>query len=638
LATACSATNTPELEVRNYGNNTVSSARIQLSVNGSLVETKDFTLSLDDLESAIVSFTPITVSTGNNSIDFTILLTNGVADGKSANNAISQSFFVSESIATPFSQDFSTPPSGWVIQNPDQLITWQLANAPKETGSNTALMLNFNQYEESYGEFDIVLSPVFDLSSAGAALLSFDVSHAQYSGSNDQLRVVVLKNCEPLSSGTTVYNKVGATLKTTTSTNEFFVPDGAGDWRKESLNLSSFLGEGQVQLAFIGINDWGNNLYLDNITLVTSEFEDLALVSMVSPSLVTCSSEISPRIRVQNAGTIAIENFKVEYVVNNLPLQVAEFNYSPADAETIEVELPEITLNEGTNLITITITEPNGVADQTPDNNSQTFTVIVNSESDRIPLREDFENTFTPAWTLVGASWDTTATNYGNSLYFNSYPNSNVGEEGWLVSPVLDFSSTTTASMTFDASVGSRAGRKENLLILVSSDCGNTYESDSIIVLSAHALNTPWSPEEESEWEQKVTIDLSDFAGEETVRVAFVVTNQNGNNLFLDNIEFFTTDIPNLEEEVTETYSIYGYNLEDPSQNALKVTFNLAERQDVHYSVVDMLGKVHAEGILKDVLNQTYPLALEQNLRGGMYIVRMKIQGKYVADRIVVAD
>jgi hypothetical protein len=71
--TECSTSLMPAIEVRNYGSNTVTSARIEFKVNGSIVETKDFVLSLTHLQSATLTFSEEIVTTGNNTAAFTIL-------------------------------------------------------------------------------------------------------------------------------------------------------------------------------------------------------------------------------------------------------------------------------------------------------------------------------------------------------------------------------------------------------------------------------------------------------------------------------------------------------------------------------------------------------------------------------------
>jgi hypothetical protein len=642
--TECGTTITPKIEIRNYGSNTASSVKIRVSINGVPVESKDFTPNLSYLQFTQVTFSAALLTSGNNSINFQILQTNGTVDGNASNNTLSSDVFVPESSSIPFAENFNTLPPKWVIQNPDQHTTWQTVAAPKDTPLNKALYLNFFDYDDSYGEQDVFLSPVFDFSTVSIASLTFDVAHARYQNSNDRLKVVVLTNCEDLSSGTVIYDKMGAALATTTSSNgQAFVPTGESQWRKESKNLSAFIGAGHdhIQLAFIGINDWGNNLYLDNISLTTSKLEDVALAGMISPTLVVCEDQLSPTIEVQNVGNVPISNFTVQYALNSTiapPFIVTGLNLQ--DAEVTPVSLPELTLQAGTNKLSITILQPNGVTDETPENNQREFTIVVNKASDRIPLRENFDQSFADRWTIVnpagGMNWQTKATNFNTSLYFNAYSNTNPGDESWLVSPVLDFSGATSASVVFDVSYALRAGRHEQLNLRVSRDCGNTYDSPVNITLPDGNFSNEWTPQKDSDWKKNLTIPLLPYAGESQVRIAFVVTNANGNDLYLDNIEFFTTDTPDTIE-VEQPYSIYGYNLTEPVQSHLKITFNLPQRQSVDYSVIDMMGKYHANGTLNDVLNQTYPLQLEQGLAAGVYVVRIKIGTRYYSSKVLIS-
>jgi hypothetical protein len=548
-------------------------------------------------------------------------------------------FYTFGSVSTPFLENFTTLPADWVIQNPDNLFSWQIASAPDGTVNNKALFMNFSDYEESYGEFDILFSPVIDLSDEQAALLNFDIAHARSASSNDRLKVVVLKNCEPLSAGTTVYDKAGSQLATTLPAGQTFVPSGPEQWRRESVNLKNFVGESQIQLAFVGINDWGNNLYLDNISLITGIFEDLALTEVVSPSLVTCNNVITPRIVIQSAGTFPVTKFTVQYSLNGEtqpPFDVTSIELNSPDE--LEIDLPsDIVLADGTNTLTIALTKTNGVADETPDNNEKSIMIVVNQEADRIPLRENFDDVFQPHWTTVsptgGMNWTTVQTNFTQSLYYHSDDNPVIGEQAWLVSPVLDFSGATSASVVYDISFGTRGGRKDMIRIFASRDCGNTFEAIDTVRLFRQKQTS--IPKNETDWQLNGVTVLNDYVGDEQVRIAFVVNNANGNDVYLDNIEFFTTDTPDLIS-IPKQYAIYGYDRESVLQTDLKITFNLSQRQDVSYAIVDMMGRLHGDGILKDVLNQTWPLEAEEKLKPGVYIVRMEIGGKPVGERILI--
>jgi hypothetical protein len=636
----CSQEVVPQIEIRNYGSNDITSAKIRLTVNGVIVETKDFTLNLQELEASIESFSAVTLNTGFNNVSFDIIQTNGVTDSNDDDNTVSISVLVPETIETPFIENFNTLPDNWTIINEDQGITWQLVNAPSTSPSNEALMLDFYNYEDKQGEVDILLSPVFDLTNDTVASVIFDVAYARYQTSIDRLKVYVITDCSEVYDGTLIFNEGGSGLATAAPTTSNFIPADESEWKKHVININQFLGEDHVQLAFVGINDWGNVLYLDNVGIVTTVMEDVALKRVSSPSIVTCDETPSPRLTVQNLGNKPLQKFTVEYSVNNQTPQKQLFtDMNIAMGEEIEIQLPSVTLTKVVNTIAFTILDPNDSIDDNTENNTAEIKVILNKESDRIPLRENFDTDHSP-WVKVnalnGINWQITETNYANSMYFNSFDNEELNDQAWLVSPSLDFSLWSEASMKFDLSYRSRAGKTENLEIYALTECGNSYEKLNFNFgkLSLQSSSESWLPASEEDW-QKLHVDLSNFAGLKDVRIAFVVTNRNGNNLYIDNIEFFTTSSPNAIA-AENPYALFGYQLDNLPESVLRIKFNLPEKQTVRFMLVDPMGKILSSAILPDMLNQTYTLETGNIRSAGIYFVYLLIGNKQYATRVFI--
>lgn len=641
-ASICSNDIIPVIELRNYGSNTVTAGRVRFILDGLIRETKDFTLSLDPLAATQVAFSPVTLPSGTHGFTFQVLLTNGGTDSESSNDEKSVTVIVPTFGSTPFVENFEAPPTGWIILNPDGQITWEIANAPKETSGNQALKLNYLDYEDKLGELDVFLSPILDLTSAPAATLSFDVAHARYQLSNDRLKVIVLTNCQNIYSGTVVYDKAGDALKTAPPTTQPFVPTGPDQWRKELIDLSAFAGSGSVQLAFVGVNDYGNNIYIDNISFFTEDRTDVSLLRLARPSVVTCEEQIVPSIDIQNAGSEPLNEVTVTYSLNSASAQTVTLgNIGLSFGEEKAIDLPQLTLLPGLNTLSVTLHDPNGVADFNPGDNGQVFTIVVNQSQDRIPLRQNFEDDFLSSWTIVnpfteaGMNWQTIGTNYGQSLYFNSWNNNVRGDESWLVSPVLDFSATDHASMAFDLSSAASALGEERLTILASTDCGSTFSEVSYNFPPPRLEGLEWVPDTPEEWTKDVSVNLNSLAGQSNVRIAFVVRNEQGNNLFIDNLEFFVTADPT-RVEVEGLYSIYGYDLTHPEFSDLKIAFNLPERQHVRFSVINITGQIETDGMLRDVLNQTYPLELPHRLQPGVYFIRLQIGQKFYSTKVLV--
>lgn len=620
----CGTSFTPQIELRNYGNNTITAATIQFKLDGTPVETKSFTLNLGDLETTQVTFSPVSTTAASHSATFTIINTNGTTDGASNNNTLVQDFIIPQKISVPFTETFNSFPSNWILQNPDGGKTWTIAN----TGTGPAIKMDFFNYPDREGETDVLLTPVMDLTAVPAALLVFDVAYARYqSSSNDGLRVVVLTGCSSdLSNGTEIYYKSGSTLQTlTTAVSTTFTPASASQWRTEAINLQDFIGLSEVQLAFISINDYGNNLYLDNIQMKTSNFDDIRLKELARPAAVTCVETQAPRLTLTNTGTSVVNTVQIAYAVNGKDNTSTFTNLNLGMGETTTVVLPAVKLNSGNNTLSFNVTLSGGLVDSNPNDNTLTTIVALNKSTDVIPLRENFEADVSSTWATVSPTGGTTwawSKLTGNAAYtFKGYNTTSIGQAAWLATPVLDFSGAESASMAFDLSYAFRPGSGDRLDILASTDCGVTYSqtvfSATGTAIGSRTQDEAWSPSADSDWTRQF-ITLNALAGEENVRLAFVFTPSNGNNIFLDNIEFFVSD--QQYPAVTESgMAVYPNPM---VTDEVTVAFNLPERADVQLDVINSLGKTLLSTGLSRVLNQTEQIALP-DLQAGTYVVRV---------------
>ncbi|MBK8966015.1 MAG: S8 family serine peptidase [Lewinellaceae bacterium] len=170
-----------------------------------------------------------------------------------------------------FSEDFQSanfPPQGWAVGNPDNEVTWERsATVTGSSGLNTrATYLNCFDYD-GRGEEDYLYMLPVDLNNLPDPGLRFDLAHANYNGDfSDSLRVEVFANCDLNTTPAIIWVKGGPTLATTASTTGPFAPNDDQDWRTEAVDLHSFAGQ-TVIIRFVSVNDYGNNIYLDNIGL-----------------------------------------------------------------------------------------------------------------------------------------------------------------------------------------------------------------------------------------------------------------------------------------------------------------------------------------------------------------------------------
>lgn len=640
----CPGSLVPTVEVRNYGSNDVTTVRIQLSVDGAVKQTKNFGLSLatnpQNPPSVNADFSPVSLTGGTHIFEFRILLTNGITDGEPRNNVVTRTTIVPQTMTTPVLENFTTYPSSWTILNPDSNITWEQAVATNDDDvNNSAMKMDFFSYENNIGEIDMLVTPVIDLSSAPFALFKFDVAYAQFDrSSTDGLRVIVLDNCNPdINQGTVIFDQAGSSLATASPTTDAFTPQSKDEWKTVTYNLASFVGKSNIQIALIGINHYGNNLYVDNVRVLTENYENLTLEKLVAPSPVTNHNNSVPQLQINNAGT-DISSFDITYTANGTSRTV---NYSGdpiSFGETIVVSLPGITLQDGENDLTFEIASPNGRTDADPTDNGITTTLLVDKTTGKIPLRESFEQSVASQWNIInprsGKNWEVIDLDGNKALYVNAYTNTVRNDESWLVSHVLDFSNTEVASLFFDLSYAYRNSRNDLLRVLGSTDGGNTFNtvlfSASGTGLSKTTSAQSWQPTGTASWTRKF-IDLDVLTGEKEVRVAFVFTNGNGNNLYVDNIEIFLSNNPS-PVTITSALAVYP---NPTTTHEVSVTVNLPELSQATLEVVDTMGKTIFSQDAADLLNQTYPLDLP-NATSGMYIVRLRTPGKVYATKLIL--
>ncbi|MEO1049503.1 MAG: choice-of-anchor J domain-containing protein [Bacteroidota bacterium] len=650
----CAGEVAPILEVRNYGTDQLTSTRIRFSMDGFEQETLDFNFSLNNLEITNIAFSPVTFLDGGiHDLQFEILEINGTGDENADNDMIDISVDIPASSTLPLAEEFANIPIDWTITNVDQGFTWELKSAPSITPGNQAMFINFFDYE-NVGEEDIVATPVFDLTSTPIVLLSFDLAYAKFPNrDNDGLTIAVSTDCGlDYSTSDIVYQKFGDDLSTTNETTFPYTPGSRDDWRSELIDLQQYVGEENVRLLFIAQNGFGNNIYLDNVAILTDPENDVAISGVDSPSLISCTDDFTPTIRVENTGTVDLTSFDVEYTLDNVETSSLSFTdllLTPGrDATFI---LPDFgSLSEGGHDLSITLSNPNGNDEINTSNNTLDYSFVIDRSEDVIPLRETFNDFNTSSWAVLNPDndrgWE--ILNIGDEpvIYLNGFEYETVGQEDWLVSPTLDFSNTTEASLFFDASYGySGSGSTEFLKVLVSIDCGQTYEAPIYQRLGGQiAVNSnvtgAWFPNQDSanHWRREF-INLNAYAGQEEVRVAFVVTNSNNNNLFLYNIEFFVSDNPFPADVSDRNFLVFPNNPLGNRFNpgTLNIAFSLPQKERVELRLIDRVGNLIVDSTIEDVLNQTYEFKVP-TLSHGIYILQVRGESFLDAERVFITQ
>jgi len=205
-----------------------------------------------------------TAGTYNASLSVTAT-SNGATYSKSKTNYITVN--TNTTVSLPITEGFVSatfPPTGWTIVNVGAAGTWTRSNTVGRAPT-TGNSLRFDNFNIQTGNDEIRL-PKADIAAYSSAQLVFDVAYAPYDATNyDGLEVLVSTDCG--GTFTSVYSKSNTTLATAPATgNVSFVPTVA-QWRSETVDLTPYVGNSSVWIAFKNLSGYGNNIYVDNINV-----------------------------------------------------------------------------------------------------------------------------------------------------------------------------------------------------------------------------------------------------------------------------------------------------------------------------------------------------------------------------------
>ena len=270
----CDAAFTPSVTIFNKGSVTLTSLTINAKIDNSPVVITNWAGSIASLSSEVVTLNGMTTSTGNHILTIYTNSPDGVVDQNTSNDTLSLSILYFPPAAPPLKESFEGsifPSQAWDIVNDDGLISWKKITGYAKTGNNSVYKDNF--HDNINGQKDYLRLPSISLGTADSAFISFQLAAAVYTDPAtagnlfDTLQVLVSKDCGK--TYTSIYKKWGSSLitKKGATTAEFFPT--SSEWRKDSVDISAYLPEGNITLAFLNTNENENNIFLDDINIRT---------------------------------------------------------------------------------------------------------------------------------------------------------------------------------------------------------------------------------------------------------------------------------------------------------------------------------------------------------------------------------
>lgn len=271
----CDVSQTPSVVLKNRGSAPLTNVVIRYTVGNGAPVSYNWTGNLASLAQTTVALPAFNVAQGSFEFKVYTHLPNGVADQQADNDTATSSMAYAAPAGYPAAEGFegtAFPPAGFTIVNPDRGLTWQRTDYGSGSGHSVVLRNYF--YDVNHATDDL-LGPLMSPPGSDSVKLIFDIAAATTTPVNtpdnmwDTLEVLLTFDCgvtfEP-----TGYKKWGETLITrrTPADAEFY--PAAGEWRKDTVELTHIVKGRPFRVAFRNTSNWENNVYLDNIQLLTS--------------------------------------------------------------------------------------------------------------------------------------------------------------------------------------------------------------------------------------------------------------------------------------------------------------------------------------------------------------------------------
>lgn len=273
-ADVCASSIAPVVTLANTGGNDLMMADIHFHIDGGAATMFSWSGTLAPGATVDVTLPGITLANGAHQLNVWAEMPNGMDDSNPLNNEQQGSFRVIDPVVSiPFSEGFTSttfPPTGWnyVHFNPNNKMTRSTVGG-FGLSAGCIKMDHFSGSMDITGQLDYMMMPRLDLSGATpGTTLDFAVAYKQYNTSlSERLMVKVSTDCG--GTWSTVYDKEGAVLATTTPGTGAFTPTAA-QWRTDYVDISSVLGQADVLFMFVTESNFGNNMYLDDVRIANT--------------------------------------------------------------------------------------------------------------------------------------------------------------------------------------------------------------------------------------------------------------------------------------------------------------------------------------------------------------------------------
>lgn len=270
----CHQTVEAEITIGNGSTEPLTSLTLNYRLDNDPWQQDFWTGSLANSQFENVILPPVTASPGLHYITVYSSDPNGHPDDDPVNDTLIIEFDVmddSDGLPLPFAEGFESgdfPPDGWYLDPPNHTVQWERTTAAGGYDNSPASAMFDNFYDLS-GQKDGLVTPCINLLTATGTKLYFDYAYMASASATywvDTLSLFCSVDCGD--NWIKIWEKGGADLATAPHYGYVnpFVPL-SDEWETDTISLAVAEGNSLVLFKFQNTNDWGAQVYIDNINV-----------------------------------------------------------------------------------------------------------------------------------------------------------------------------------------------------------------------------------------------------------------------------------------------------------------------------------------------------------------------------------
>jgi hypothetical protein len=314
----------------------------------------------------------------------------------------------------------------------------------------------------------------------------------------------------------------------------------------------------QVTRMETALTTFRNSYYNSNGALPLVRFDrDAELRVFTSPQQRLCTGALTPAVTLRNLGRQNLTSLTFFVRIDNGNPTPVNWTGNLATLAQTSVTLPTLQTTTGNHVLSVYTASPNAGPDQNPVDDTLRFAYLYYLPFNP-PIAESFEGPVFPplGWDIVNPdgsfTWEkvTGVSKTGqSSALIQNYNYAANDQKDYLRTPEVNLAGADSAFITFQlaASAVTPLNTANNLWdtleVLISTDCGVTYESvykrwGSNLITTSGVADKYFIPSV-AEW-RKDSINITDYIPRGNVLVAFRNTNEFENNIYIDDVNIYT--------------------------------------------------------------------------------------------------